>query len=77
MTRHTLIGTAFVALVLGLYSSVPAAAVSEAVREACTGDAHQFCESVISDVGKRRACMRKHFHELSKGCVSAIKKSKS
>jgi hypothetical protein len=49
---------------------------SEALRVACTDDAHKFCESVITNTEKRRACMRQHYLQLSKGCVAAIKASR-
>jgi hypothetical protein len=49
---------------------------SEALRLACTDDAHKFCESVITNTEKRRACMRQHYLQLSKGCVAAIKASR-
>jgi hypothetical protein len=51
--------TAFSFLII-LCLSNAAQAVPAAVREACRSDAIKFCDAVIYDVAKRRACMQSH-----------------
>jgi hypothetical protein len=40
----------------------------------CQADAVKFCNAVISDVDKRRACMRAHYSKLSPECIAALKR---
>jgi hypothetical protein len=53
-----------------------AQAVPAAVREACRPDAIKFCDSVIHDTAKRRACMQSHRAELSTRCIDAVRSSR-
>jgi hypothetical protein len=63
--------------VIILCLSNAAQAVPAAVREACRSDAIKFCDAVIHDVTKRRACMQSHRTELSTRCVDAVRKSRA
>jgi hypothetical protein len=38
----------------------------------CREDAIKFCNAVLFDLDKRRACMRAHMSQLSRGCLAAI-----
>ena len=40
----------------------------------CHGDAVKFCNAVISDAGKRGACMRAHWSKVSPECKAAFKR---
>lgn len=64
-----------VAMVLCIASD-PAAAASTAVRAACREDAIRLCASVVLNSSKRHACMHAHAAQLSKGCITAIRKSR-
>jgi hypothetical protein len=76
MIRGMLMASAVMVFALSLMASPPARAASSSVREACHDDAEKFCASVISDTGKRRACMKAHVDQLSKGCIAALKAAK-
>ncbi len=72
-TAALIVAFAFVALVLAMWRSAPAAAQTQEERAACTGDAMKFCGPEISQ-GQTAitACMRKHRAQLSKECAEAI-----
>jgi hypothetical protein len=40
----------------------------------CHDDAVKFCNAVISDADKRRACMRAHWSKVSPECKAAVKR---
>jgi hypothetical protein len=63
--------------VIMLCLSNAARAVPAAVREACRSDAIKFCDAVIHDETKRRACMQSHRAELSTRCIDAVRKSRA
>ncbi len=66
----------FIVLITLVVPTLAVAAPSAAVREACSGDAKTFCSAVISQPEARRACMKKHYAQLSKRCKAAIAKSR-
>jgi hypothetical protein len=47
-------------------------AQSDEVRQACTGDAMQFCSAVIPDVPKITVCMKRNYRRLSMECRHAM-----
>jgi hypothetical protein len=71
MLRVMLVGLIALACLSSAAQAVPAA-----VRQACMSDAIKFCDSVIHDAAKRRACMRSHRAELSTRCIEAVRKSR-
>jgi len=42
------------------------------VRQACTGDAMQFCSDYVPDVPKITACMKRNYRRLSAECRLAM-----
>jgi hypothetical protein len=48
------------------------AEVTQAVRDACTPDAMQFCSDFVPDVPKVTACMQRHYRQLSRDCRVAM-----
>lgn len=54
--------------VLTLASSGAFAQGTPEERSACTGDAFQFCSSVIPDVPKIEACLKANLSHLSPEC---------
>jgi hypothetical protein len=52
--------------------SVPALAVSEAVKVACKADYVAYCNSMVVGSPELRACMRTNALKLSKGCLQAL-----
>ena len=47
-------------------------AQSDDVRQACTGDAMQFCSAFIPDVPKITVCMKRNYRRLSVECRQAM-----
>ena len=61
------IAVAFVAAL-----SVPALAVSEAVKVACKADYVAYCNNKVVGSPELRSCMRTNALKLSKGCLQAL-----
>jgi hypothetical protein len=67
------IGSLALLSVVLLPTIMPAqAAPPQAVRAACSGDAHGLCAGALGNLEARQACMRAHREELSAGCKGAI-----
>ena len=61
-----------VAVVFVAALSVPALAVSEAVKVACKADYVAYCNSMVVGSPELRACIRGNALKLSKGCLQAL-----
>jgi hypothetical protein len=64
-----------VILLIGVYAtgtSSASAQGSQEARDACTGDAMQFCSEFIPDVQKTTKCMMAKRRMLSRGCQIAM-----
>ena len=64
-----------VALLVGVYAMGTTGAhaqASQATRDACTGDAMQFCSEFVPDVEKITKCMVAKRRTLSKACQIAM-----
>jgi len=72
-TAFLIIAFAFVALVIAMWRSAPAAAQTQEERAACTGDAIKLCGPEMSQgQAAITACMKKHRSQISKECATAI-----
>ena len=68
-------GLPAVALLVGVYAMGTTGAnaqASQATRDACTGDAMQFCSEFVPDVQKITKCMVAKRRMLSKACQVAM-----
>lgn len=68
-------GLVAVALLVGVYAMGTTGAnaqASQATRDACTGDAMQFCSEFVPDVDKITKCMVAKRRTLSKACQIAM-----
>jgi hypothetical protein len=68
-------GLPAVALLIGVYAMGTGdanAQASQATRDACTGDAMQFCSEFVPDVEKITKCMVAKRRMLSKACQAAM-----
>ncbi len=64
-----------VILLIGVYAmgtSSAGAQASQETRDACTGDAMQFCSEFVPDVPKITKCMTAKRRMLSKACQVAM-----
>lgn len=55
-----------------LLSAGNAYAVSDAVKEACKGDYHTFCDKMEVGSEELRSCMKTNATKLSKDCLKAL-----
>ena len=53
-------------------SAAPAAAVNQAVKDACKPDYHAYCDGLRVESQEPRACMKDNALKLSKGCLQAL-----
>ena len=58
------------------FSASTAAAVSQAVRKACSHDYHAYCDKLEVGSQELRTCMRGVASKLSKGCIQALVNNK-
>ncbi len=62
----------YIAAVAVALSAGSAAAVSQAVKSACSKDYHAHCDGLEIGSPKLRGCMRRVASKLSDGCIQAL-----
>lgn len=55
-----------------VFLSSQAVAQSQEAQQACEGDVYNLCQDKIPDQDKIVACLRKHWHKVSKECRHVI-----
>ncbi len=72
-TALLIAGFAFVALVIFMWRSSPAAAQTQEERAACGADAMKFCQTELTQSPSTvLSCLQRHRRQISKECVAVL-----